>query len=440
MEQIKKTKIVFICHFSNNEIRHHLPLSNFFLRNLIKKTLGKRIKNRHFDFAPWVTNLVKEFEKFVNIELHVISPHPGLKTNISEFNMRGVYYHFYQSDMPILHLNWPSKFSKNGEPTFNRNRRLMKSIINSFQPDIINLIGTENSYYSVVTLDIINIPIFVTIQTAYSNPELKKIGWEPIKSRSEIELQIHQKEKYFGCSGRMFYDLVKNNNPNAIVFKHFFTVQKPDFIKEVDKEFDFVFFGQIIQTKGIEDALEALSICKKYKEEISLHIVGHYTVDYKLVLDNKIEKLGLRDNVFFTGYFSSHLDMLQYIKKAKVAVLPNKADIISSSIAEAMLLNIPVVTYKTSGTPYLNKDGETVLIAEIGDTRTMANHMLILLNEPKFAEALVVKAKEFVQKEWDNSKNAKTLLYSLKAVINHYHNNSPIPKELLFNLEEFPVY
>jgi glycosyltransferase involved in cell wall biosynthesis len=44
----------------------------------------------------------------------------------------------------------------------------------------------------------------------------------------------------------------------------------------------------------------------------------------------------------------------------------------AGTVIEAMLLEIPVITYKTTGTPYLNKDGETVLLCDIGDINQLA--------------------------------------------------------------------
>jgi len=168
--------------------------------------------------------------------------------------------------------------------------------------------------------------------------------------------------------------------------------------------------------------------------------VGNCPTNYKVFLNNKIDNLGLTENISFHDYFPVHSEMHQYIKKSRFALLPIKLDVISSSVLEAMLLELPLVTYKTTGTPYLNKDGETVLISEIGDIEHLAANMLKLLNSPELAERLKKKAKAFVEKEFDNTASAKRLVEDYKAVIAHYHNGTPILKELLFDLNEFPIY
>ena len=105
-----------------------------------------------------------------------------------------------------------------------------------------------------------------------------------------------------------------------------------------------------------------------------------------------------------------------------------------------MLLQLPVVTYKTSGTPFLNKDGETVLLSEIGNIEKLAMNMLTLIDSPYLSQKLSENAKAFAEKEFDNTASAKRLLRNYYAVMNHYYHNVIVPEELLFDIKEFPLY
>lgn len=436
---MKKIKVVWICHFSNEETRKRLPLSDMRIVNIIKLLLGKKIKTNYVDFAPWVTNLIQEFENIEDVVLHVIAPHKGLLKSMHEFEMNGVYYHFFKPDLPILHLSLPAIFNKIVK--YYKNRLFVKKFINRIKPDIVNLIGTENPYYSITVLDIEKIPVFVSVQTVYTNPEIKTMIDNFDQFKFDTELKIHRKEKYYGCSGRMYRDLILVNNPDAIIFKHFFPIQKPGKLEEVSTEYDFVFFAAAVTSvKGIEDAVEALSIVKKEIDNVTLNVVGNCSLDYLNMIKEKIKGLGLNDNVSFNGYFPQHADMLQHVKKSRFALLPIKLDVISSTVIEAMLLGIPLVTYKTTGTPYLNKDGETVLLADRGDTSKLAENMLKLLTSPELADKLSKVARAFAEKEFDNTTSAKRLLGNYRAVMEHYYNNRPISEDQLFDLNEFPSY
>lgn len=435
----KKLKVAWICHFSNAKIREKLPLSKLTFLNTLRLLFGKNKKDYYTDFAPWVNNLIKEFEKFSDIELHVIAPFRGLKLFDYEFEMNGVFYHFYKCDLPIIHLSLSSKFYSWIKPKLIQNRYLVKKIIKKIKPDLINLIGTENPYYSITSLDIKKIPVYVSAQTVYTNPERKKYENNIDPLIWDIELKIHRKEKYYGCIGRMHRDLIVNNNPEAIIFKMFFPIEKPKEVKQLPKIYDFVFFAAgITRKKGIEDAIDALSLVKKEKPKVTLNVVGKCQSDYKSFLQEKIIDLKLQDNIIFTDYFPIHTHMHQHIVQSRFSLLPVKLDIIPGTILESIFLNIPVITYKTTGTPFLNKDGESVLLSNIGDINNLAQNMLKLLNNPSLGERLRKSAKAYVDKEFDNTTSAKRLVLNYRSVINHYHYDIPIPKEQLFNIDEFP--
>ena len=53
-----------------------------------------------------------------------------------------------------------------------------------------------------------------------------------------------------------------------------------------------------------------------------------------------------------------------HIQKSRFAVLPCKLDHTSGTMAQAMQLGLPIVVYKTTGTPTFNRERECALIAE----------------------------------------------------------------------------
>lgn len=104
MEQVKKLKVVWLCHFSNPEIRKlypnnaKRPLYHFFRRLLGLPNKDGSSK----DFAPWVTNGIIELTKRKNLELHVISPQTDLKGSSFEFELNGVHYYFYNPNWTLF--------------------------------------------------------------------------------------------------------------------------------------------------------------------------------------------------------------------------------------------------------------------------------------------------------------------------------------------------
>ncbi len=430
-------KVAFICHFSNAQVRARLPLAGLHLKNALKSILRRQIKNDYIDFAPWVSNLVREFSTFPELELHVIAPHRGLKKMSFEFSLDGVRYYFFKPDWPLLHRS----FHFSARPRFSKNRFLIKRFLGKIKPDLVNLIGAENPYYAMAALDLGDKPLFVSLQTVYSNPERRLHSDSCLELNWETELAIHRRARYFGCGGRLHYDLLLANNPEAVVFRMFFPFEKPRPDENPAKSFDFVFFAQSVSMKkGIEEALAALALVKKEKPDVTLNVIGNCQGPYRERLLDIVNQAELGDNVVFNDYFQEQADMHRQARRARFALLPYKLDVISSAVKEAILLGLPVVSCRTSGMPWLNRDGPAVLLSEIGDVPGLAANMSKLLAEPGLAAELACRARAFVEKEFDGPILASRLLECFRAVLNHYHHDEPIPRELLFNPSDFPEY
>ncbi len=431
-------KVVWICHFSNPEIRKQLPLSKMKLKKGIALLKKSKVNYEYVDFAPWITMLINEFKSFKDVDLHIISPHKGLKQKTVYIEHDGVSYCFFRSDNVLLHT---SNEAKNRNNDFRSNRKKISAFVKDINPDIVNVIGAENPYYSISALDITDKPLYISCQTVYSNPMRESLGDKVDRYRWDLEKKIHAKALYFGCAGRMHHDLVLKNNPNAIIFKMFFPTKKPKVNNKQNKEFDFVFFAaRVSAKKGIEDALCALAVVKKNYSEVSLRIVGKCSEVYKQHLLQLCESLNIEENIFFKSYFPVHSEMHEYVSKGRFALLPIKLDVISSTLIEAIYLNLPIITYQTSGTPFLNKNGEAVLLSPIGNIEALADNMLKLMKSDTLGGCLIKKAQILVDEEFDNTKSSMRLLLNYKAVIEHFHKGTPIPKKLLFDINEFPLY
>ena len=101
MEQINKIRVAMICHFSNAEVRMHLPLDES--RKLYtygRKMLRMPTKSKGYgDIAPWDTSTINYFKDRGDIELYVISAHSGLRKRVVAFESQGVNYNFVRCDV-----------------------------------------------------------------------------------------------------------------------------------------------------------------------------------------------------------------------------------------------------------------------------------------------------------------------------------------------------
>lgn len=403
----KKLKVVWICHFSNSKIRAHIRFSRFYYLRVIKKLLGRPFGEWQ-DMAVWVSNAIREFEKFDDVELTVVFPHAGIVGKKQEFSIDGVNYKCFRSEDDSLWWHIKQRFIKRNSCNYIENRRIIRQWVSDISPDVIHLIGAENPYYSMSAYDFPdNIVSVVSLQTLMSDPAFKKnypIGKEEYDYRVGIEKSIICKCKYIATPITQFREIIKKDIcPTASFLDMTLAVGQDVDKSPTHKEYDFVYFAANIN-KAADYAIEAFALAFAKKPDITLNISGSYSPDYKQVLDRRIEELGIKDNVFFTGAQPSHDDVLRQIRKSRYALLPLKVDLISGTIREAMACGLPVVSTITPATPQLNEDRECVLLSPPGDFTAMAQNMISLISDSSYASHIRDNAYITIQEKYSNTR------------------------------------
>ena len=414
-------KVAWICHFSNATVREKLPLADN----------GKSVA----DFAPWISNLLEEFKGFGEVELHVISPHVGLSACTFSFELDSIHYHFFKADYPFTnkYLVYLCHMAES-HTGYLRNRMLVHSLIAGIRPDIINLMGAENAYYSSAVLDVTDIPKIITVQGIYSNPERFKL-LKKDSVRYSVERKIHKQNRYFGVSACFMPDLIKRDAADPVLFWNRFPLKilKTDNASSIAKQYDFVFFARLEAVKGPDDALDALALVKKYQPQVTMRMMGPLGSSPILEeLHNKSRALGLENNLRLSAGYALQEEMLKEAARAKYYVLPTKIDTIPGTIFEAIYLGLPVVSYRTGDIPLLNKGATRLLLCDKGDIAALANNMASLLSDPQLGPDLSRKARAFVEKWFDNRKLAYNLVEQYRAVQANFHHEVPIPPHLLY--------
>ena len=153
---------------------------------------------------------------------------------------------------------------------------------------------------------------------------LGKLGSKIIKKITESSY------KYSAVSNLVLNEINKNININAsnkekftvipmgIDDKFFNLKQNP---REITDKKKFLFIGRLIDYKGIDILLNALSKYKIYNENFELNILGLGTEETRL--RNISNQLGLRNNVNFLG-FKDFDEKIKYIENCDFFIVPSK--------------------------------------------------------------------------------------------------------------------
>lgn len=391
---MNKIKIVWLCHFTNGEIQSQLPLW------------------KHFnEFASWIPNTLKGFEPLDNIELHVVSPHAYLK-KATDLLIRNIHYHFIPYGIPFWRRPWPARFAFDIYTNYYCFRKRVKKTINCIQPDLINLIGTENAYYSSSILDFENkYPILVLIQGFISQMK----GSIKAQKRMDIEERILTAFKYYaGDQDSSTY--ISSYNASHVFFKLYFPVNETlvSATKDAGKKYDCIYFGRLEKIKGAEDFIKVIAEIKEKKADVKACIIGDGNVN---ALREIASALKCSDNIEFTGFIKTQKELFEYVKSSKVFLAPPYFERISSTIREAMFLKVPIVAYSTGSIPYINEFDENIYLVKTGDYQGMARKTLFLLENETTRNNLAEKAYQYAIQEFSLKKNVERVLSSYQTII-----------------------
>lgn len=433
MKNAKKLKLAIVCHFSNEEVRRFLPLGNSRLYVLGRKLLGLPAKQACYgDTSPWVSYLLSYLKKRDDLELYVISSHQGLKKSTYSFESENVHYSFVKCEVANM-LKYLVRSPKVWH-LLNPIRGYVRKTVRKIKPDLIALIGAENGFIADSILDLFEYPVVIQCQTIYNNPDRQKYDQvDPVNAY--VERELFKKARYVAIPTQMHKNLFDQMENHAIVVDWKAKSPFAEVEYHGEKEYDFVTFAvNMSEKKGYYDAIKAFALVHQNFPNATLNLVGGGPETVKEELRALCKELHVSDNVIFTPFFEKQSDLFKHIQKSRFALLPSKLDYISGTMTQALYYGLPLVCYRTEGTPSLNRDYTCALIADMNDTQQLADKMMQLLKDDELSAAMKANALKFADAK-KNSMQGTTdrLVETYKAIYEHYYNGIEIPQELLFN-------
>ena len=131
---------------------------------------------------------------------------------------------------------------------------------------------------------------------------------------------------------KVIYDI---NNPNIIEKMAKIGEKLP----KTNKHLNLLTIGRFTWQKGYDLALDACKILKEKGIKFKWYVIGKGAL--RKEIEEKVRKMKLEENFIFLGVTSNPYG---YIKSSDIYVQPSKHEGFGLAIAEARILNIPVVT------------------------------------------------------------------------------------------------
>jgi glycosyltransferase involved in cell wall biosynthesis len=158
--------------------------------------------------------------------------------------------------------------------------------------------------------------------------------------------------------------------------------------------------GRLYARKGLFTLIESMPIVIKRFKNAKFVISGKGQSDEMRKLITHAEKLGVKDNIIFTGYYPDK----------KLPKLYQAADVFAFStfyehhpfaVLEALATGLPVVTTWVGGIPETIESGKNGFLVEPFNVQQFADHILYLLEHPAEAAEMGRQARKTIVEQYD---------------------------------------
>lgn len=335
----------------------------------------------------YIENLVGELKKYPDVEILVVT-----RKFTSTPSFQAI------KNIRIYRVGWIKGFFLRN-PTFNLNAFILSL---SLKFDLILCVGAVASFFGVILSFLKRVPVvhhFAGIHHLESqyNSLVKRIIYTleilAYRFRGDMIFLSEENKKKF----KLIMGFVPKRNhiiPPGIDVEHF----SPQVMREIKPPFRLITVGRLIEVKGIQDLLRALSILADNIEVVCL-IIGDGP--YRGSLEKMVADYSLKETVVFKGNVSPE-QVVNFLREAHIYVLPSYSEGLPQSLLEAMACGLPCIGTDI-GLPI--EYGKTGLLVPPADPKAMADAILCLSSAPSLMATLGRNAREYAvsnhsSREW----------------------------------------
>ncbi len=150
--------------------------------------------------------------------------------------------------------------------------------------------------------------------------------------------------------------------------------------------------GALAEHKDPFTFIDTAAYLKENMDEVYFPVVGKGAL-----LDEvrqHIRKRGMEKQVILTGFRE---DIPSVLADLDVLLVPSKTEGLGTTILDAFVAGVPVVATRAGGIPEMVEHERTGLLADVGDFRTLGEHVKRLLSDEELRDKVVSGAREKVR-------------------------------------------
>jgi len=156
--------------------------------------------------------------------------------------------------------------------------------------------------------------------------------------------------------------------------------------------------GRLVPVKGYDVLIEAVQRITTQIPEFICLIVGEG--ECKEALIHQIQKAGLEGNVRLVGFQNREI-VLSILKSSDIFAMPSRYEGTPIALLEAAALGCPIIATSSGGIPELVTNDVHALLVRPNDSIALAEGLLRLSTDRKYAKALGQNAQLKIKKDFD---------------------------------------
>lgn len=190
-----------------------------------------------------------------------------------------------------------------------------------------------------------------------------------------------------------------------------------------DEKNVFLSVGRIVENKRLDVSIQALKLVKEKGYKFKFLIVG--AGDYEKQLKDLVKKLGLEEDVIFTGKIMDRKLLSAHYLRSDLFLFPSTFDTASLAPIEAAALKLPTLMTLGCSTAEIINENVNGYLAKESDFEDWADKIIYVINNKEKLTEVKENAFNQVYRTWDDVTDE--ILKKYKEYIEDYklsHNNN----------------
>jgi glycosyltransferase involved in cell wall biosynthesis len=158
--------------------------------------------------------------------------------------------------------------------------------------------------------------------------------------------------------------------------------------------------GRLYARKGLFTLIESMVPVTRKFRNAKFIIAGKGLSNEMKKLVDYATKLGVEDNIIFTGYFPDK-KLPRLYQAADIFAFSTFYENLPFAVLEALSTGLPVVTTNVGGIPEMIEDGKNGFLVEPANSRALADRILYYLEHPAEASEMGLLARRNIEDHFD---------------------------------------